>query len=366
MMLDELLHRADRDEFTISFACLAEGSWPDAVRAEGIPVHVVPQTRWRDIRNVAHVSSELKGIIRREGVDLVHASGNSALLGASLAARRARTPLVWVVFDPLRGSSPRRLLSARRKVSAGLLELMHPDWVIFGTARAAESGPPGRTTPTSTILPGISLDRFQKGDGRRARRELGINEDAPVVVTVGRLTYLKSQLEFVRVMQRVAESYPDAVGIICGSESDVAYSRRVRELRDELGLDKTITMTGFVSDQLKDDIMDAADIVLHLAKRESFGLAVVEASAAGKAVIAADASGPRSLIDPGVTGLLVPVDDVAATAAAVKELLAHPDQRTALGTAAVQAARRHPIEGMVGEIEHVWKAVLAHQGPPPA
>ncbi len=363
MMLNELLHRADREQFTVSFACLADGSWPDAVRAEGIPVHVVPQTRWRDVRNVAHVSSELKDIIRREGIDLVHASGSSTLLGASLAARRARIPLVWVVFDPLRGSSPRRLLSARRKVSAGLLELLHPDWVIFGTARAAESGPPRRATPTSTILPGISLDRSQTGDGRRARRELGIGEDAPVVVTVGRLTYLKSQLEFVRVMQRVAESYPDVRGIICGGEGDAAYSRKVRDLRKELGLDETITMTGFVSDQLKDDIMDAADVVVHLAKRESFGLAVVEAIAAGKAVIAADASGPRSLIDTGVTGVLVPVDDVAATAAAVEGFLADPNHRTALGAAAAQAARQHPIEDMVQEIEQVWKAVLGDDGP---
>ncbi len=363
MMLDELLHRADREQFTISFASLAEGSWPDAVRAEGIPVHVVPQTRWRDIRNVAHVSSELKDIICREGIDLVHASGSSALLGASLGARRSRVPLVWVIFDPLRGSSPKRLLSARRKVSARLLELLHPDWVIFGTARAAESGPPSRATPTSTILPGISFDRFQQGDGPRARRALGIGQATPVVVTLGRLTYLKSQLEFVRVMQRVAESYPDVRGIICGGEGDVAYARRVRELRAELGLDQTITMTGFVSDQLKDDIVDAADVVLHLAKRESFGLAVVEAGAAGKAVIAADASGPRSLIDSGVTGILVPVDDVAATAAAVEGLLADPEQRTALGVAAAQAARRHPVEGMVQEIEQVWKAVLADDGP---
>jgi glycosyltransferase involved in cell wall biosynthesis len=248
-------------------------------------------------------------------------------------------------------------------VSARLLELLHPDWVIFGTARAAESGPPSRGTPTSTILPGISFDRSQKGDGRRARRELGIGDDAPVVVTVGRLTYLKSQLEFVRVMQRVAESYPDARGIICGGEGDAAYARKVRDLRDGLGLDQTITMTGFVSDQLRDDIMDAADVVLHLAKRESFGLAVVEAGAAGKAVVAADASGPRSLIESGVTGILVPVDDVAATVAAVEGLLADPGRRAALGEAAAKAARRHPVEGMVLDIEQVWKAVLADDVP---
>jgi glycosyltransferase involved in cell wall biosynthesis len=358
MMLDEVLHRADRSRFSISFACLSEGSWPEAVRAEGIPVHVVPQTRWRDVGNVWSVSSRLKEIIRTEGVDCVHASGSSTLLCASLAARRAKVALVWMIFDPLRGSSPRRLLSARRKVSAWLLERFDPDWVIFGTDRVAEGGPIRRGTPTSTILPGIALDRCRGGDGDRARHELGIPPGAPMVVTLGRLTFLKSQLAFVRIIGRVIGTHPDVRGVICGGEGDVAYVGKVRALRSELGLDEAVTITGFVSDQLKDDIVAGADLVVHLAKRESFGLAVVEAMAAGKAVIAADARGPRSLIEDGRTGVLVAVDDEDATVAAIERLLDDPEARAALATAAAESAAQHPIEKMVSDIEGVWDAVL--------
>jgi glycosyltransferase involved in cell wall biosynthesis len=363
MMLDELLHRADRSRFSISFACLAEGSWPDAVRAEGIPVYVVPQTRWRDVRNMWSVSTRLKEIIRSGGVDCVHASGSNTLLCASLAARRAKVPLVWMIFDPLRGSSPRRFLTAQRKVSAWLLERFNPDWVIFGTARVAEGGPIRRGTPTSTILPGIALDRYRGGDGQRARRELGISPEAPMVVTLGRLTYLKSQLGFLRIMGRVIGTHPDVRGVICGGEGDVGYARRVRALRSELGLDESVTITGFVPDQLKDDIVAAADLVVHLAKRESFGLAVVEGMAAGKVVIAADASGPRSLIDDGRTGVLVPVDDEDATVAAIERLLDDPSARAALASAAVEAAGEHPVEKMVLDIEDVWDAVLEKADP---
>jgi glycosyltransferase involved in cell wall biosynthesis len=363
MMLDELLHRADRTRFAISFACLSEGSWPDSVRAEGIPVHVVPQTRWRDVGNVWSVSSRLKEILRTEGVDCVHASGSNTLLCASLAARRAKVPLVWMIFDPLRGSSPRRLLTARRKVSAWLLERLDPDWVIFGTARVAERGPIRRGTPTSTILPGIALDRYRGGDGDRARRELGIPPGAPMVVTLGRLTFLKSQLAFVRIIGRVIGTHPDVHGVVCGGEGDVAYARKVRALRSELGLDEAVTITGFVPDQLKDDIVAGADLVVHLAKRESFGLAVVEAMAAGKAVIAADASGPRSLIEDGRTGVLVSVDDEDATVAAIERLLADPPARAALAAAATEAARQHPIEKMVLDIEGVWDSVLETADP---
>ena len=365
MVLDELLHRADRERFSISFACLADGSWADAVRAEGIPVHVVPQGRWRDVRKVLEVSSRLQEIIRDTGVDCVHASGSSTLLCASLAARRAKVPLVWMIFDPLRGSSPRRLLSARRKVSAWMLERLDPDWVIFGTARVAEGGPMRRTTPTTTILPGIAIERYTTGVGSRAREELGITPDAPLVVTLGRLTFLKSQLNFVRIMQQVLESHPDAVAVICGSEGEeggdgtVTYASKVRSLRAELGLDEAVHMTGFVPHQLKDDILAAADVVVHLAKRESFGLAVVEGMAAGKPVVAADASGPRSLIEDGRTGVLVPVDDEPAAVTAIDRLLSDPDERASLGAAAAEAARQHTVEHMVLAVEQVWDSVLA-------
>ena len=123
-------------------------------------------------------------------------------------------------------------------------------------------------------------------------------------------------------------------------------------------------LAGFVPDQLKDDVMAAADIVAHLAKRESFGLAVVEAQAAGKAVVAFAATGPSSLIEDGVTGALVPVDDVDRLAVVVSDLLADPGRRAAMGAAAAQRAGRHPIEGMVERIEDVWLRVAAAGGSP--
>ena len=363
MMLDELLHRVDRDRFSISFACLADGAWADAVRAEGWPVYVVPQTRWRDVGNLLDVSRQLRQIIGDSGVDLVHASESSTLLCASLGARRARVPLVWMLFDPLRGSSPRRLLTARRTVTAVMLERLRPDWVIFGTARAAEGTPRRGGTPTSTILPGIDIERYRIGDGRRAREELGIPPDAPLVVTLGRLTYLKSQMHFLRIMQTVTRTRPDAVGVICGGEGDSAYASQVRALRTELGLEQQVLLTGFVPDQLKDDLVAAADVIAHLAKRESFGLAVVEGMAAGKPVVAADASGPRSLIDDGTSGVLVPVDDDAAAAAAIDRLLDDPAARASIGAAAAVAARRHPVDRMVRAVEAVWEQVLARTSP---
>lgn len=361
MMLDELVHRFDRERFEVSLAFLEAGPWPERLREEGFDVSVVPQTRWRDLRNVRDVAEGLADLIRRKGIDLVHASGNSALLGATLAAKRAKVPVVWVVFDALVGFSPRKLLTARRQVSARMLGALHPDFVIYGTARAALRTPLRRSTPTEEILPGIDLDRYANatGDGARARRELGIEPGAPLLAMFGRVTYLKSQTELLRAMGPIALAHPTVRAVICGGESDRTYAAGLHDLRTELRLEDRVLLAGFVSDQLKNDVMAAADLVVHLAKRESFGLAVVEAQAAGKTVIAFDASGPSSLIEDGVTGVLVPVDDLDRLVTAISDLLADPARRAAIGAAAAKSARAHPIEGMVERIEGVWHRVAA-------
>lgn len=361
MMLDELVHRYDRERFEVSVAFLQDGIWPERLSAEGFHVSVLPQTRWRNLGNVRNVAEGLASVIRRDGINLVHASGNAPLLCATLAAKRAKVPVVWVVFDPLVGLSPRKLLTARRQVSARLLGALHPDFVIYGTARAAERTPLRRSTPTEEILPGIDLGRHANStsDGARARRELGINPGAPLLAMFGRLTYLKSQTELLRCLGRISEAHPAVRVVICGGESDRAYATRLRTLRSELHLEDRVVLAGFLSDQLKDDVMAAADLVVHLAKRESFGLAVVEAQAAGKAVVAFDASGPRSLIKDGVSGALVPVDDLERLATVISGLLADPARRAAMGAAAAQSACAHPIDGMVERIEGVWRRVAA-------
>ena len=358
MMLDELFHRIDPTRYEAQFAGLSPGPWPERLRAEGLPVHVVPIARWRDLRTVAAAVGALADLIRRERIDLVHASGSDSLLVASLGARRARVPVVWTVFDPLAGPAPKKLAALRRQLSARLLGALGPDAVIFGTDRAESGTPLRRGTPTATILPGIELGRHGAGDGRRARRALGIPEEAPVLATFGRLSFLKSQTDFVRVVGDLAGRFPDLAGVICGGEGEADYGDRVRSLRHQLGLEDRVHITGFVPDQEKDDILAAADVVVHLARRESFGLAVVEAQAAGKAVVAADASGPRSLIDDGATGVLVPVGDTGRLTEVLTGLLDDPDRRASLGSQARLAAQRHGIGPMVEAIEAVWDRVL--------
>ncbi len=349
MMADEILRRADPTRFSAALACLGDGPWAQQVRADGFPVHIVPRTRWRDVPNVVSVARGLRDIIRTSGIDVVHATENASFLYASLGARWAGVPAVWLMYDPMWGA-------------ARLVGQLRPSMIIFGSSSAPDGVQRPRSLPTRSIFPGVDLARARSGNGPRARRALGIPDDAPLIAMFGRVDPFKCQKVFLRALEIVARGRPDVRAVICGWEPPSDYTRQVRHLRSKLGLDDVVSITGYVSDSEKDDILAASDIVAHLARREPFGLAVVDAIAAGKAVVAADAVGPASLIDDGVTGTLVPVGDVARTATALETFVEDTAQRARMGAAAAVAATKHSVDDMVQQIEQAWDDVIdAHR-----
>ena len=83
------------------------------------------------------------------------------------------------------------------------------------------------------------------------------------------------------------------------------------------------------------------DIFLNPSVTETFGNVTLEAMAAGVAVVAADATGARSLVEDGVTGRLVAPLDVAAYADAIALYAAHPDALAAAGASGHEAAKTY-------------------------
>jgi len=92
---------------------------------------------------------------------------------------------------------------------------------------------------------------------------------------------------------------------------------------------------------------------------EPFGLVVVEAMLAGRAVVAAAAGGPAEIVEDGVTGLLTPPGDAEGLAAAVDRLLDDDALRARLGRTARDAARtRFSARGMASRFEDVYDSLI--------
>lgn len=100
-----------------------------------------------------------------------------------------------------------------------------------------------------------------------------------------------------------------------------------------------VTWRGTLDTAALDAAYAAADLLVWPAVNEAFGMALLEAQAAGLPVVAGDTGGVSAIVRPGETGLLVPVGEAAPFAEAVARLVADPERRRALGARAAAVTR---------------------------
>jgi glycosyltransferase involved in cell wall biosynthesis/GT2 family glycosyltransferase len=352
-VLDEIIEHVDRTRFVPVLVCLSRGRWPEQVRARGTAAYSIPRMRLRSVRNLVEVVNGIRDVIRSQGTALVHASENTTLAYASIAGWLSRVPVVWHIHSPLQARSRRERLAAR------VLRLLRPAHIVFTSSGARERTMDFGRVETSVINPGTDLDRCRSGDAARGRRTLGIPEDAEVVSMFARVDPMKGQVDFVECVGRLAESHPRLFAVMCGpGDRKGGYWQRLYELSRRYGIVDRLLMPGDLRSPLKEDVLAASDVVVHPSHAESFGLAVLEAMAAGKPVVAAGTDGPRIMITDGETGMIVPVADPGALASAVGRLLGDQSLRQRIGSAAAVAAQSYPVEAMVRRFEDLWSAVL--------
>ena len=356
-VLRDILHGVDRRRFVPVLACLRDGPWPQELRQQGELAFAVPRRRYRSVGNVVSVVRGLVRLVREEDVSLIHASEASSFLYASLAGRLSGTPVVWHVHSPYAPGS------ISEKMIASMLARLRPSYAIFTSDGARGRSPALAGIPGSVVHPGADLERCRSGDRAQGRRLLGIPEDATVVSMFARFGAMKGQMEFVRCFASLAGDHPELYGVMCGiRRPHSAYGRRVQSALDALGLGDRLLTPGYVASPEKDDVVAASDLVVHPSRAESFGLAVLEAMAAGRPVVATNTEGPSMLIEDGVNGMLVPVDDVRALTAALQRLLEDPVLRSRLGASASLQAEEYTLERMVEGVEEVWGLVLGSGG----
>ncbi|WES62763.1 glycosyltransferase [Microbacter sp. GSS18] len=159
------------------------------------------------------------------------------------------------------------------------------------------------------------------------------SRDAHLAVMVNRLAPQKRVDVAIRAWQRVVREVPGARLEIYG---DGPLRTELQRLVDDLGLASSVTLRGATRE--RDAILDTAAVFISTSDFEGQGLSIAEALARGVAVVATDARyGPRETI--GDAGVVVPVGDADAVAAAVIALLQNEPRRAQLATAARAAAR---------------------------
>jgi N,N'-diacetylbacillosaminyl-diphospho-undecaprenol alpha-1,3-N-acetylgalactosaminyltransferase len=181
------------------------------------------------------------------------------------------------------------------------------------------------------------------------RKEAGIAPGDVVVTIIGRLLGHKGVVELVRAVEEVAVKTPNVRLLVVGWRDEGNPSVVGEEFMGRLSSGKPARFLGKRQDIR--EILAATDVYALPSYREGTPRTVLEAMAMGKPVITTDAPGCRQTVEDGVTGLLVPVGDHAAVAAALERLIGDGQLRRRMGAAGrARAVRMFSNEVVVREV----------------
>jgi len=289
-------------------------------------------------------------IIRKSGAQLVHVNTINNLQGP-MAARLSGRPLVWHV---------RELMPDSRL--NGLMRGLVARWATLAVANSnavAESlsacGPRVRT-----VFNGIDLSEYERlPEAPQLRRELCLPEEGPLLACVGRLEAWKGQHVLIEAMPQILATCPDVQLLVVGGPAvnKPDYLPMLKCRCAALGIADKVHFLGMRKDVPQ--ILGAATmLILPSVTPEPFGRTLVEAMAAGKAVVATRAGGPLDIVEEGVTGLLCTPDDPDDLAAKIQSLLADPARAQALGEKGREVAwKRFALARVVEEMAALFEEV---------
>ena len=214
----------------------------------------------------------------------------------------------------------------------------------------------------SQVYSGVDLQHVRRVQSdRRAVRAPFVNNcpDRPLILNVASLADHKGQRYLLEAMPQVLQAAPDARLLIVGEGE---LERPLKRQAERLKLNDACEFAGFRPDAAA--LLHGCDLFVMSSHMEGLCTSVIEAMAAGCAVVASRVGGLPELVEDGRTGLLVPPRDPSALARAIIQLLRDPTQRSAMGQAGRQRAVAFDMDRMVEGTMQVYEQVLAQRNRP--
>ena len=346
-----LIRRLVADGFTVVAICPADAY---VSRLEMLGVRWVEWPLRRASRDpVCEIGAirSLYAIYRRERPLIVHHFTIKPILYGTLAAKLARLRRVVNSVTGLGQVFVSRSLWARAvrpliRIWYRLVLSTRGAAVMFQNrddmATLFPKGASRRQQAVFTPGSGVDLRRFAERPTLPRRPEVA---NCRTVLFVGRVIAEKGIREFVAAAEQCGRNGVTARFVVCGDADAGNLSAIDANTLDHWKQLPNIEFLGHV-DSIETQLHNA-DLVVLPSYREGMPRVLLEAGAAGKAVVASDVPGCRDVVVPGETGLLVPPRDVDGLCSAITELIQDDARRTAMGEAARQLIRARFDERIV-------------------
>ncbi len=363
-----LTERLDPSRFESTLVSGVEGEdeghmWDVMGRRDWQPV-IIPSLG-REISPRADLSTlrEVVRLMKAKQPHIVHTHTAKAGFVGRAAARLCRVPVVAHTFH---GNVFKGYFSPRKTALFVRIERKLALWsdrvIVLGEAQKREilSLGIGSQAKMRVVPLGLDLAPFLEVEAMRGelRRELKVGEGVPIVGIVARLVPIKAIDLFLRAARQVLAARPEALFVVAG---DGQLRAELEALARELKIEPSVRFLGFRSDLARLNA-DFSCVVL-CSHNEGLPVAVIEALASARAVVATQVGSVGDLIVPDESGLLVPPGDVDALAQAILRTISEPEAAKRWGLAG--RARVYPqldISRLVRDIEGLYEEAAREKG----
>ena len=337
-----------------------EGNLLDLAEAKGVACETLASLG-REIRPLHDLRAfvRLYRLMRVFRPQIVHTHAAKAGLLGRLAARLAGVPVVVHTyhghvlrgyFGPAKTEAFRRLEWLLGRASDALIAVsagVKQDLVELGVADS------GRFR---VVALGLELESLAgplpRGD---LRRERSIPDDAPLIGMVGRLVPIKDVPTFLHAAAKVRQVTPQARFALVGDGEERIL---LEDLCARLGMAEAVTFHGWRRDM--HSVYGDLDVVVNSSRNEGTPVALIEALAAGRPVVATRVGGTPDLLRGGEFGRLVAAGDASALADAILDTLddrASAEVRARAGQTHV--LREHSAARLIADIDALYRELLA-------
>jgi glycosyltransferase involved in cell wall biosynthesis len=351
-----------RNRLAWPFSCLKPQRPPSGDRAGGpVPVYRHEVRGWPAAlglnRYARRLSLELAARLEQEWSDfrpdLIYAH---TIIPGALIARSVAAHFACPVVATSHGADTRVWLRKRAGRQAILAAGQRGMPVIcVSESIRGDLADAGYPKPLLHVVHnGMDLAKVHSGENPLTDRYAG----KPVILGIGNLKPTKGFDIFIEALAQARQTHPAIHGIIVGDGSE---RRQLERLAEKRGISDVLELVGAKSPAETMRYMDACTVFCLPSWSEGFGIVYLEAMAHGKPVIAVEGQGIASIVGGARSGLVVPPRDAVATAAALRDLLDHPDESLAMGSRGRQTVMQaftwtHNASRMMDLFRNVMKA----------
>ena len=320
----------------------------DLFVSQGIKLHYLGKTKFDPSTFMT-----LRKIIKEEKIDLLHLHQYGSSNFGRLAGFVTGVPVIIHSHD----TDPKYPLYQK---IADLILAHFTDKVIAVSESAKESTIKKRSIREDKVLVmhnALPLEEFHEltpEQKEKEKRRLGINPDYKIIGTVTRLREEKGNKYFLEAAAEVLKVFPKTIFLIVG---DGPLREDLENLSKKLNIEENVIFYGFSRDIQK--FYSIFDIKVIASVTEGFSLALIEAMAMRKAIVATDEGGPKEILKDGETGMLVPAKDSRMLANKIIYLLENGQELERLARNAKKESEKYDIDSYVRKLEREYEDLLS-------